>query len=175
MNLPIRYSPMSSYFQLQWPPIFDFLSFSLHCRSSDIHCADVTFPNHRAITIDYTLYPSRHQPSTTLETSHMTYGPHCYIFLSQSLLPDTSCHGPTDHKSLHHTVGTLPYVSLHRLYLRLLYLLRKEGSFSPELRLKFILSHCFTSLRLTPSPYFALLTLHSCTILNLHLALLHIP
>ena len=32
------------------------------------------------------------------------------------------------------------------LYLRLLYLLQKTRKFSPELRLKFILSHCFASL-----------------------------
>ena len=36
----------------------------------------------------------------------------------------------------------------------------KKGSFSPELRLKFISSHHFTSLCLIPSPYFALPTLH---------------
>ena len=32
----------------------------------------------------------------------------------------------------------------YRLYLRLLYLLQKTGKFSPELRLKFVSSHCFT-------------------------------
>ena len=44
----------------QCPPIFNFLLFSLHCRSSDIHRTDVTFSNHRTkvhvITTDYTLY-----------------------------------------------------------------------------------------------------------------------
>ena len=35
-----------------------------------------------AITADYTLCPSHHRPGTTSETFHMTYGPHCYIFLS---------------------------------------------------------------------------------------------
>ena len=40
------------------------------------------FSDYCAITIDYTLYPLHHQSSTTSETSHMTYGPHCYIFLS---------------------------------------------------------------------------------------------
>ena len=44
----------------------------------------------------------------------------------------------------------------YHLYLRLLYLLQKEQSFSPELRLKFVSSHCFTSLHLAPSPYFVL-------------------
>ena len=46
----------------------------------------------------------------------------------------------------------------HHLYLRLLYLLWKTRKFSPELRLKFILSYHFTLLRLAPSLYFALLT-----------------
>ena len=38
----------------------------------------VTFMNLHVITIDYTLYPLHHWPGT----SHMTYGPCCYIFLS---------------------------------------------------------------------------------------------
>ena len=71
---------------LQWPPIFDFLSFSIHSRSSDIYCASATFSDHRAnlcvIATDYTLYPSHHRLGTTSETSHMTYGPHRYISLS---------------------------------------------------------------------------------------------
>ena len=46
----------------------------------------------------------------------------------------------------------------YRLYLRLLYLLWKTRKFSPELRLKFVLSHCFTSLHLAPSLYLILLT-----------------
>ena len=52
----------------------------------DIHRTDVTFPDHcvnlRAITTDYTLYPSHHRSGTMLETSHMTYRPCRYIFLS---------------------------------------------------------------------------------------------
>ena len=67
---------------LQFPPIFDFLSFSLHHRSSDIYRTDATISNHRMITIDYTLYPSHHRSGTTSEASHMTYGPRRYIFLS---------------------------------------------------------------------------------------------
>ena len=50
------------------------------------------------------------------------------------------------------------------LYLRLLYLLWKTRKFSPELRLKFVLSHCFTSLHLAPSLYL---------ILSTHFALSH--
>ena len=46
MSLPIRYSP-----------IFDFLSSSIHRRSSDIYRTDVTFSNLCVITTNYTLYP----------------------------------------------------------------------------------------------------------------------
>ena len=46
----------------------------------------------------------------------------------------------------------------YHLYLRLLYLLWKRKKFSPELRLKFVSSHCFTSLRLAPLLYLILLT-----------------
>ena len=65
------------------------------------------------LTIPYT--SSHHQPSTMSETSHMTYGPCCYIFpfLVSSPLSNVSFHGPTNHKSSHHTVGTLPYASPH--------------------------------------------------------------
>ena len=52
----------------------------------------------------------------------------------------------------------------YHLYLRCLYLLQKRSKFSPELRLKFVPSYCFTSLHLAPSLYFTLLT---------HFALLH--
>src|SRR5580698_6426775 len=34
------------------------------------------------IIADYTLYPLHHRSGTTSETSHMTYGPHRYIFHS---------------------------------------------------------------------------------------------
>ena len=67
---------------LLWPSIFDFLSFSIHHRSSNIYHTDATFSNLRAITTDDTLYPSHHWSGTMSETSHMTYGPHRYIFLS---------------------------------------------------------------------------------------------
>ena len=46
----------------------------------------------------------------------------------------------------------------YHLYLRLLYLLWKTRKFSPELRLKFVLSYCFALLRLAPSLYFTLST-----------------
>ena len=46
----------------------------------------------------------------------------------------------------------------YHLYLRLLYLLQKTRKFSPELRLKFVSSHCFALLHLTPSLYHVLST-----------------
>ena len=67
---------------LLWPPIFNFLSFSLHRRSSNMHHTNMTFHDLHAITINYTLYPLHHWPGTTSETSHMTYGPCCSISLS---------------------------------------------------------------------------------------------
>ena len=54
----------------------------------------------------------------------------------------------------------------YRLYLRLLYLLRKTRKFSTELRLEFISSHHFASLHLAPSLYLVLsthFTLSHCT------------
>ena len=51
---------------LLWPPIYNFLSFSLHCRSSNTHHANTTFHDICVITIDYTLYPLHHQPGIML-------------------------------------------------------------------------------------------------------------
>ena len=151
---------------LQWPPIFDFLSFSLHRRSSDIHHTSVAFPDHRAITTNYT---------------HHTIGPvlcwrppiwsmdHVVIFSFLSLFPFTrrilswpdqsqviaQCgQDLTTRFAAHEPCAHFTYCS----YLRLLYLLQKTRKFSPELRLKFVSFHCFASLRLTPSLYLALLT-----------------
>ena len=67
---------------LLWPSIFDFLLFSIHCRSSNIYRINTTFSDLRMIATDYTLYPSHHRSSTTSGTSHMTYRPHRYISLS---------------------------------------------------------------------------------------------
>ena len=38
------------------------------------------------IATNCTLYPSHHRSGNTSETFHMTYRPHCYIFLSLSLV-----------------------------------------------------------------------------------------
>ena len=81
------------------------------------------------------------------------------------LLPNMYCRGPTNHKSSHHMIGTLPSIFLHTNLVLILLIIciqdfciysKKEGSFSPELRLKFISSYHFASLCLSPLPYFTL-------------------
>ena len=77
----------STYQILSYGLLFlTFYRFSIHRRSSDIYRTDATFSdlrtNLRTIATDYTLYSSHHRSGTTSETSHMTYGPHRYIFLS---------------------------------------------------------------------------------------------
>ena len=73
------------------------------------------------------------------------------------------------------TVQSGPYYMFHHTrtlcssylsFVFILYLLRKRRKFSPELRLKFVSSHCFTSLCLAPSLYLVLsthFTLSHCT------------
>ena len=104
---------------LQCPPIFDFLSFSLHHRFSNIHCAGVTFSDHHAkvhaITTNYALYLIT--PSAWYHVRDLPYDLWTMLlyfpFLVSSLLPDTFCRSPTNHRLLHHVIGTLPYVSPH--------------------------------------------------------------
>ena len=65
-------------------------------------------------TIPYT--SSHHRPGTTSETFH-TYDPQTTLlhfpFLVSFLLPNASFHSPTNHRSLHHAIRTLLYVSPH--------------------------------------------------------------
>ena len=100
---------------LLWLPIFDFLSFSLHHRSSNIHHTDVTFSDHRTIPTNYTLYLIA--PSARYHIRDLPYDLWTTLLyfplLVSSLLPNTSFRGPTDHRSLHCAVGTLPYTLLH--------------------------------------------------------------
>ena len=101
---------------LLWSPIFYFLSFSLHHRSSNTHHANTTFhdicANLHTITIDYILYPSHHWPSTTSKTSHMTYGPHCFIFLSYFLVYYPTCPVMGWPITSHHTTQSGPSPSI---------------------------------------------------------------
>ena len=163
MSLPIRYSPMASYFWLsiifltpqvlRHAPRWRDLLWHLHKPS---HNHQWLYP----IPIDW--------PGTTLETSHMTHGPCCYIsFLSLFLFTWHVLPQPNQSQviapcgwdfTICFTTHRLCAHFTYHLYLRLLYLLQKRRNFSPELRLKFILSHHFAFLHLVPSPYFALPT-----------------
>ena len=59
---------------LLWPSIFDFLSFSLHRRSSDIYCADATFSDLRANLRDHRrLYPIPIAPSVRYHVGDLSY------------------------------------------------------------------------------------------------------
>ena len=107
MNLPIRYSPMASYFQLSI--IFLTLQILWHapCQCNPPwHLCD----HHR-------LYPIPTTPSAWYHIGDLPYDLWTMLlyfpFLVSFLLPDMSCHGPTDPKSLDCVVRTLPYVSLH--------------------------------------------------------------
>ena len=59
---------------LLWPSIFDFLSFSLHRRFSDIYCADATFSDHHANLRDHRrLYPIPITPSVRYHVGDLSY------------------------------------------------------------------------------------------------------
>ena len=157
---------------LQWPPIFHNLSFSLHHRSSDIHCADATFPDHCTITTNYThrtVDPVPHRRPPIWPMNHVVifsflslfpFTRHILLWPDRSQVIALRDWDLTIHFATHKPCAHFTYC----LYLRLLYLLWKTRKFSPELRLKFVSSHCFASLRLTPSLYLVLST---------HFALLH--
>ena len=74
-----------------------------------------TFSNHCVITTDYTLYLIA--PSPRYHIGDLPYDLWTTLlyfpFLVSSLLPDASFCSPTDHKSSHCMVRTLPYVSPH--------------------------------------------------------------
>ena len=161
ISLPIRYSPMASYFQLSIIFLTPQILWHAPCQCNPPwHLCD----HHR-------LYPIPTTPSAWYHIGDLPYDLWTMLlyfpFLVSFLLPNASCCSPTNHKSLHHVIGTLPYVLLHTNLVLILLIIciqdfciysKKEGSFSPELRFKFILSHHFTSLCLTPSPYFTPLT-----------------
>ena len=100
---------------LQCPPIFNFLSFSLHRRSSDIHLANTTSSDHRAITTNYTQYLIA--PLARYHVGDLSYGLWTTLlhfpFLVSFCLPGASFRSPTNHRSSHHAIGTLPYTSPH--------------------------------------------------------------
>ena len=146
------------------------------------------------IAANYTLYPSHHRSGTTLETSHMTYRPRRYIFPFLVFSPYPTHSYAVRPIADRCTVQSGPYHTLRRtrtlcsFYLSFVFKTfvstpKKKEVLPPELRLKFVSSHCFTSPHLrtfVPSLYFVLLppfTLShrseplSCTIL--HSLILH--
>ena len=175
---------------LLWPSVFEFLSFSLHNRSSNIHCADMTFSNHCTITTNYTLYLIA--PSAQYHIRDLPYDLQTtslqFPFLVSSLLPDASLRGPTGHRLLHHTIGTLPYISLHTNLVLVLLIIsiwdfcsysEKQGSFPQNSdlslsRLIVLLRSIFAPSHLHSISYFRH-SLPYCTAPNLRLALLCTP
>ena len=111
MSLPIRYLPMASYFRLSI--IFLALQilrhlprrcdlFWLSCKPSHDH--HQLYPIPIASSVQYHIRDLSYDLWTTL--LH-------FPFLVSSLLPDASFCSPTNCRSSHHVIGTLPYTSPH--------------------------------------------------------------
>ena len=172
---------------LLWPSIFDFLSFSIHCWSSNIYCTNVTFVRSPP-TIPYThrtIGPVPHRRPLIWPMDHIITFPFLSLFSftwcillrsNQSLIVAPCDRDLTICFAAHEPCARFTY----HLYLRLLYLLRKRRKFSTEnsdlssSHLIVSLHSIFTPLHLHsisysrhPSPY--------CTIPNLHLTLLCTP
>ena len=107
MSLLIRYSPMASYFQLSIVFLTPQILWHIpHWRNLQQHSH-----NH------HWLYPIPITPSAWHHVKDLPYDLWTTLFhfpfLVSFLLPNVSYCGPTDHKSSHHVVGTLPSVFLH--------------------------------------------------------------
>ena len=181
---------------LLWPSIFDFLSFSIHRRSSDIYCADTTFSDLHANLRDHRqLYPMPIAPSAQYHVGDLPYDLQTtslhFPFLVSSLYPTHSfaVRPIADRR----TARSGPYHMFRRtqtlcsFYLSIVFKTfvstpKKKEVFPPELRLKFVSSHRSASLHLltfapshlrpisyfqNPSPYH--------TVPNLRLAPLRTP
>ena len=161
MSLPIRYPPMASYFRLS----IIFLTPQILRHLPLRH--DLLWP----LRDHHWLYPIPIDPVPRWRppiwpTDHIVTFSFLSLFsFTQCILswPDrsqvvTPCDQDlTIHFTTHEPCACFTYC----LYLRLLYLLRKRRRFSPELWLKFILSHRFASLHLhtfAPLLYLVLLT-----------------
>ena len=142
MSFHIRHSPMASYF---CPPIIFLPPLILHhapcwCDCHTPHWCDLPHDHHWLYPIPITLSAWHH----IVDVAYDLQTTQCYFpFLVPFLLPDAPCHRPTDHKPSCHAVRTLPSVSPHtnlvlvftyHLYLKLLYLPWKEGSFPPRIQ-----------------------------------------
>ena len=107
MSLPIRYSPMAFYFWLSiifyTPQVLQHLP----------HQCNVLRP----LRDRYRLYPIPIAPPVRYHVGDLSYDLRTtslhFPFLVSSLLPDAFFRGLTNHRSSHHVIGTLPYVSPH--------------------------------------------------------------
>ena len=111
MSLPIRYLPMASYFQLSiiflTPQILQHL----------LRWHDLFRLSHKPSRDHHQLYPIPIAPLVRYHVGDLPYDLQTTLlhfpFLVSSLLPNASLHSLTDHRSSHHAIGTLPYVSPH--------------------------------------------------------------
>ena len=110
MSLPIRYSPMVFYFRLSiiflTPQVLRHL-----LRRRDL-LQPSREPLHSPPTIPYThctIGPVPCRRPLIWPTDHIVTFP----FLSLFSLPNAVFHSPTNRRSSHHAIRTLPYASLH--------------------------------------------------------------
>ena len=107
MSLPIRYPPMASYFRLS------IIFLTPQTLRHAPHRCNPPRPSHD----HHRLYPIPFTPLVWYHIGDLPYDPWTTLlyfpFLVSFLLPDTFCCNPTDHRSLHHAIRTLPYVSPH--------------------------------------------------------------
>ena len=111
MSLPIGYPPMPSYFRLS----IIFLTPQILQRPP--RWCDLLRPSHKGSRDHHWLYPIPITPSVWYHIGDLPYDLRTtslhFPFLVSFLLPDASFCGPTNHRSLHCVIGTLPYISLH--------------------------------------------------------------
>ena len=168
MSLPIRYSLMAFYFWLSI--IFLTLQVLWHL----LHQRDLLRPLHEGSHDHHWLYPIPIAPSVQYHVRDLPYDlwttPLHFPFLVSFLYPTHSfvVRPITDHCTAwsgpYHTLcHTQPLCSFYLLFVLKTFVstLKKKEVFPPELRLTFVSSHHFISLRLhtfIPSLYFILLT-----------------
>ena len=169
MSILIRYSPMASYLQLS----IIFLTLQIIQHTPCQHNLPWHLRDH------HRLYPIPIAPSARHHVVDFPYDLWTMLFyfpfwfLFYYLMHPVITQPITSHRTvwsgpyhLFNCTWTLCLFYLSFVFKTLVSTPEKKGSFSPEFRLKFIPPYHFTSLCLTPSPYFALPT---------HFALSHHP
>ena len=111
MSLPIRYPPMAFHFRLS----IVFLT-PQDLRHLPRWC-NLLWPSRKPSCDHHPLYPIPIAPSVRYHIGDLSYDLQttllCFPFLVSSLLPDAFFRGPTNHRSSHCAIGTLPYTSPH--------------------------------------------------------------